>query len=236
MGEVDSWVDALRAKFEPQVCPANAIAMRAYMKDVSRFFGLKTPERRALVKAVYSQQPPLTPMIARELALALWEEPEREMQYAACDILARYERHLPASFLTDPVAELVVTNPWWDTVDTLGTAVINPLTLRFPELVDVMWQWNSSGDRWLVRASIQHQRGRKADTNVDLLFDLCEPHVSDPEFFIAKAIGWALRDTSRWFPMEVTEFVDRHSDLSTVARREALRGLQRAGAGDTTEH
>ena len=91
-----------------------------------------------------------------------------------------------------------------------------------------MWAWWESGDRWLVRAAIQHQRGLKERTDLDRLFTMCDRYAADREFFIAKAIGWALRDVTRWAPDAVQGFVDAHPDLSTVARREARKGLDRA--------
>ncbi len=93
-----------------------------------------------------------------------------------------------------------------------------------------MWRWLDSGDRWLIRAAIQHQRGLKGHTDLDRLFAMCDRFAADREFFIAKAIGWALRDVTRWDAPAVQRFVDAHPDLSTVARREALRGLSRAAS------
>ena len=222
------WVDAIAEALETMACPTNAFAIRAYMKDVSPFLGIKTPARRAAVNAIAAAQPDPSVELIEELVEMLWAEPMREFQYAACDLLARYHRGLPAEFLAKPVQQLLTTKPWWDTVDALGSAVISPLTVKYPELVDLMWRWNDSDDRWLIRAAIQHQRGRKEDTDTELLFAMCQPHVTDPEFFVAKAIGWALRDTSRWYPQEVDAFVATNPQMSSVAAREARRGLERA--------
>jgi 3-methyladenine DNA glycosylase AlkD len=153
---------------------------------------------------------------------------EREYQYAACDLLARAQRKLPSGFLAEPGQRLLTTKRWWDTVDALGTAVVTPLVARDPELVPLMWQWSASGDRWLVRAAIQHQRGLRERTDVERLLALCARHAADQEFFVAKAIGWALRDVTRWDHSAVRTFVDAHPGLSSVARREAERGLAAA--------
>lgn len=228
LGSPTAWVDAIAESLEPMACPTNAIAVRAYMKDVAPFLGIKTPARRAAVNAVAATQPTPSVNQLREIVTLLWDEPMREFQYAACDLLARYHRHLPAGFVADPVASLVTSKPWWDTVDALGTAVVSPLTERYPELVELMWDWCRSDDRWLIRAAIQHQRGRRDRTDTALLFAMCQPHVEDREFFVAKAIGWALRDTCRWFPDEVAAFVTSNPQMSAVALREAKRGLERA--------
>jgi len=225
-----AWVDATAAALEPLACPANAEAMRAYMKDVAPFLGVKTPERRKAQRAAWAGLTALDPSELARVARALWARPEREYQYAACDLIGRHRRTLPASFLEDPVAGLVTSKPWWDSVDTLGSNAITPLVVRYPALVDVMWQWWDSGDRWLIRAALQHQRGRGRDTDLERLFTMCDRYAADREFFIAKAIGWALRDVTAWDAPAVQRFVDAHPDLSAVARREAVRGLNRSGS------
>jgi 3-methyladenine DNA glycosylase AlkD len=222
------WTEATVGALAPLADPAYAAPMAAYMKQVAPFLGIKTPERRAALRAAWTALPAID---AGDLAVVfrrLWDLPEREYQYAACDLLARHRRTLPAGFLADPVQHLLTTKPWWDTVDSLGTAAVTPVVDRHPEQVALMWSWLESGDRWLIRAAIQHQRGLGARTDLDCLFAMCEPFVADREFFIAKAIGWALRDVTAWDAEAVQGFVDAHPDLSAVARREALRGLARS--------
>jgi 3-methyladenine DNA glycosylase AlkD len=201
--------------------------MAAYMKDVSPFLGATTPARRAALRSAWHDLPAPSAAEVAEIARALWALPEREFAYAACDLIAREQRWLPAAFLADPVQDLLTTKPWWDTVDALGNAAVSPLTARHADTIDLMWQWWDSGDRWLVRAAIQHQRGRKEATDLDVLFAMCDRYAEDREFFIAKAIGWALRDVTRWDPAAVQDFLDAHPDLSTVARREATKCLSR---------
>ncbi len=125
-----------------------------------------------------------------------------------------------------PTEHLIVTKPWWDTVDALGTAVVSPVVARNRSLVGQMWRWLESGDRWLVRAAIQHQRGRGQATDIALLLAMCEPYAAEREFFIAKAIGWALRDTARWYP-EAVRAVRRRA--SGPQRRGPARGRQGRG-------
>jgi len=228
------WVDATVEALTPLADPDRATPMRAYMKDVSPFLGITSTIRRSAQRSAWRGLPALSPPEVADAARALWALPEREYQYAACDLLAREARRLPGDFVADPVESLLTDRPWWDTVDALGTAVITPLVAAHPDQVPTMWRWLDSGDRWLIRAAIQHQRGLKDRTDLDRLLAMCDRFASDREFFIAKAIGWALRDVTRWDATAVQGFVDAHPDLSTVARREALRGLDRAasvGAG-----
>ena len=225
----DDWVAAVRAALEPLAQPADAPAMSAYMRNVAPVLGIRSPDRRrAVLRAVRGRPTPSVESL-REIALNLWAEPEREFHYAACDVLARFSTQLDESFLVHPTERLLTTAPWWDTVDSLGTAVVSQLTARFPSSITVMWRWCRSDDRWLIRAAIQHQRGRREGTDIDLLTSMCALHAQDREFFVAKAIGWALRDASRWYPGDVRKFLDTHAGLTPVARREAERGLARFG-------
>ena len=199
-----------------------AIGAQAYMKDIAPFLGVMTPERRALVKSLLSNFPAPTSTELAETARALWKLEEREYQYAANDILGKYHLKLDKKFLAEHCEFLITHKSWWDTVDGLGSSVISPLTMKY-SAEELMRKWNKSDDIWLIRASIQHQRGRKYETDIDLLFELCAPHVADKEFFIAKAIGWALRDLSRIDNRQVVRFLGDHPDLSSVAVREAKK-------------
>ena len=200
--------------------------MAAYMKDVAPFLGVTTPERRSALREAWADLGAIDESTLHDVARELWALPEREYQYAACDLIDRQRRRLSADFLVDAVQPLLTTKPWWDTVDSLGNAAVSPITARHPELVTLMWEWMDSGDRWLIRAAIQHQRGRKADTDFALLYAMCDRFATDREFFIAKAIGWALRDATRWDRAGVQAFVDGHPDLS---RSGPPRGRQGVG-------
>jgi 3-methyladenine DNA glycosylase AlkD len=225
---VSEWADAVvaatREAYAPLAVPADAGPMAAYMKGVAPFLGIRTPVRRAALRTAWAPLGP--PPAAGDLASAaraLWAEPEREYPYAACDLLARFAgRHAPAPFLAGTVEPLLVTRPWWDTVDGLGSAAVRPLLARFPELVAVTDGWSASGDRWLVRSAILDQLGGRAATDQDRLFERCRRHGGDREFFVAKAIGWALRDHARTAPDAVRAFVARTA-LQPLSVREALK-------------
>jgi 3-methyladenine DNA glycosylase AlkD len=222
------WVDSTVGALEPLAGTADPVAMRAYLKDIAPFLGVQAPVRRAAQRAAWAGLPPLSPKDVAAASHSLWALPEREYQYAACDLIGRHARTLAGDFVHHPVQELLTTKPWWDTVDSLGTVAVTPLVARNPDVVFLMWAWLDSGDRWLIRAAIQHQRGLKERTDLDRLFAMCDRFAADREFFIAKAIGWALRDATRWDPRAVQQFVDDHPSLSAVARREATRGLSRS--------
>ena len=227
------YLAALTAEFQPLHDPARAEQMRAYMKDVSPFLGIAAgPRRQAQRRALATAGPAAVEDVAPTM-VALWAQPEREYTYAACELFGRHAALLPASVLTDPVAGLLLTKPWWDSVDSLGTPGISTMVRRHPELSAVIDDWSATDDQWLIRAAIQHQRGLGAETDVPRVLQLCGDHATDRRFFVAKAIGWALRDLSRIDPTAVAKFVADNPDLPPVARREAVRGLERAARTPT---
>jgi 3-methyladenine DNA glycosylase AlkD len=199
-----------------------AFGAQAYMKDIAPFLGVKTPERRKLFKEIYRELPVPTSKELGETARGLWKLREREYHYAACDLIDFFIESADKTFLKDHVEYLISQKSWWDTVDTLGSVAISPLTIKYPS-VALMRSWNKSSNMWLNRAAIQHQRGRKHDTDIPLLLEFLDTHASESEFFIAKAIGWALRDLSRVNNSEVKKFLKAHPELNRVAVREAQK-------------
>lgn len=231
MTDLNAWprapVAALVPPLRAAADPERAQAMAAYFKR-EPFLGVGVPERRAAQKRAWRglATPTADQLCAAERLLAA--EPEREFQLAGIELLGRWQRLLGSERLDTDVRTSVLDRPWWDTVDSLNSYVINPMVRARPELVSVMWDWNGTDDQWLVRASIQHQRGNKDATDLDLLFALSQPHTADRRFWVAKAIGWALRDAARVDADAVETFVGAHPELAPVARREAMRGIARA--------
>jgi 3-methyladenine DNA glycosylase AlkD len=200
--------------------------MSAYMKHVAPFLGVRSsPRRRALANAWSSLPPPNSDELG-EASVLLTTQREREFHYAAADLIERYLRVTDEYFLSTYVEPLLTTTPWWDTVDGLGSVAVSPLCWRY-DARDIVLAWSASENLWLNRAAIQHQRGWKRDTDVAFVLSLCDAHSARREFFVAKAIGWALRDLSRVDPAAVRRFLLAHPDLSPVAMREARRGLER---------
>lgn len=203
-----------------------AIGAQMYMKDIAPFIGVATPERRALVKKIAKGMKVPTSDELGATARKLWKLDEREFQYCANDLIQIHWMVADKNFLADHVENLLISKPWWDTVDGLGSVAISPMTDKYgcEKLIE---KWNESSKMWLNRAAIQHQRGRKHETDVELILRYCDDHSDSKEFFIVKAIGWALRDISKIDPRAVRGFLKTHPDLGRVAVREAERGLGR---------
>ena len=227
-GPVVSWpremLQRTTSALEPLTNASEARAMKAYMKDIAPFLGIRSNERRRALHAAWRGVRAPTSDELGETGLMLAGKLEREFSYAAYDLIARYVEVADETFLIEYMQDLLVTKPWWDTVDGLGTAGVSPLCRRF-DAFDIVWQWSRSQNLWLNRAAIQHQRGWKRDTDVELILEPCDAHSTSREFFVVKAIGWALRDLARLDAPSVRRFLREHPGLGLVAVREAQRGL-----------
>jgi 3-methyladenine DNA glycosylase AlkD len=226
------WAASTSRKIEralkPQANPVFASGMKAYLKDQFEFLGVKTPERRSAVRAILKADPPQNKQDVIELVDILWHKKYREYVHSACDVLALYNSFFDAKDLKVTIHDWVITNPWWDSVDSLGSVVISPIARREPQALETMWKWLEDSNMWLNRAAIGYQRGFKTETDLTVVYKMCHRYASDPRFFISKAIGWELRDITAFNPEFVADFVANHPDLGNVARREAIRGLERS--------
>jgi 3-methyladenine DNA glycosylase AlkD len=220
-----SLLDRLGTRFEEARDPERAAAMTAYMRGQFPFLGLPAPRLRALSRTVLSGLPAPTPADLRVIAPACWERPEREFQYFACDYLRAHVAVADAEFLT--VARcLITTKPWWDTVDALATRFVGDLVRRHPALVTEMDAWSAADDMWLVRTAILHQLHYGTATDTARLFGYCTAQAGHRDFFVRKAIGWALRHYARTDPDAVRHYLADHGDrLSPLSVREASKHL-----------
>jgi 3-methyladenine DNA glycosylase AlkD len=203
--------------------PTAAMAMRAYMRDGFPFLGIKTTERRALSRRVLKGLPRPTGDDLRAVGLGCWELPEREYQYFAVDWLVRHAKVAGPGFLTT-AETLITTKSWWDTVDALAANVVGTIVARHPETASTMDKWIEDENLWLARTALLHQLRYRGDTDAERLFGYCVAQAGHSDFFIRKAIGWALREYAKTDPDAVHAFVGR-TTLSNLSVREALKNL-----------
>jgi 3-methyladenine DNA glycosylase AlkD len=203
--------------------PGRAPAMAAYMRDQFPFLGIQSPVQRVLAREVLAGLDRPTEGDLRDVAEACWALPEREYQYFACDLLRRHARVCSAGFL-ETARFLVVTKPWWDTVDALAAHLVGPLVSAYPALGSTMDTWVDDKDKWLVRTAILHQLRYRERTDAARLFRYCTRQAGHPDFFIRKAIGWALREYAKTDPAAVRAYVAGHQ-LAPLSTREALKNL-----------
>ena len=199
-----------------------AMEMAAYMRDQFSYFGVPAPALRTIERAAFAGLPRPSAADLREFALACWSRDEREFQYAACDYLRKFA---PAADFLPTARTLIVTKSWWDTVDPLATRVVGDLVRAHPALVAAMDEWSAEENMWLVRTAILHQLHYGGATDTDRLFGYCERQAGHPDFFVRKAIGWALRHYARTDPGAVRAFVAATPSLSPLSRREAMKHL-----------
>ncbi len=199
--------------------------MAAYMKHQFAFFGVTAPQRRRLERAALRAAGRPTEDEVVAFVRAAWGDPERELQYAAAGRLGAIAPVSSAGLLEE-VELLIRSKSWWDTVDDLASHTVGPLVRAHPDLVSAMDAWIADDDIWIARAALLHQLGAKEATDTDRLFGYCLARADDREFFIRKAIGWALRQYSWTDPDAVETFVVAHGDrLSPLSRREATKRL-----------
>lgn len=219
------YVLSLKSLFEGNADPAQAGPMKKYMRDQFEYLGIKTPVRVALQKEFIKENgtPPLDKLdlISRDL----WNLPQREFQYAAISFLGKLENKLEPEFITT-LEYLLITKSWWDTVDTIAGNTVGTHFKRFPAVKEkYLRKWRKSDNFWLRRTTLLFQLGYKKETDFKLLCETIRENLGSDEFFINKAIGWALRQYAWTDPKPVKKFVKDTKELHPLSRREALKNI-----------
>jgi len=200
--------------------------MKQYMKDQFEFFGIKSVERKELTRKFFTAQGIPSKHDYKEVIRELWDLPQREFQYAALDIL----EHLVKKRIQvkiELLEYLIMTKSWWDTVDWMAIRIVGVCFRQNPELITQTYsRWMEIDNIWLQRVCILFQLKYKEKTDVKLLFSTIQELSGSEEFFIQKAIGWALREQLKIDPAVVQKFVDEN-ELAPLSRREALKVLKR---------
>jgi len=210
--------------------PADAAPMQRYMKSQMPFHGVKAGPRRKLLKTIFDGHPLASWRDLLATSRALWTRAtHREERYATTDLLRlrRYREHVSTRAM--PLyEELIVTGAWWDHVDEVASHLVRGALDEEPgPVATTLRGWMASDDRWKRRTTIICQLRRKADTDVPLLVEAIEAARNDGDFFLRKAIGWALRDYARIDPDWVEDYVAKtEAHLSPLSRREALKNLR----------
>jgi 3-methyladenine DNA glycosylase AlkD len=221
-------VDALRAALAESSDPVAARSMQKYMKSAMPFRGVAKPARRKLLRVTVAAHPLAGAAELRAAATELWAGAEyREERYLALSLLAlpKHAKLLDPSWIP-LLREWVVSGAWWDFTDEIASRRIGPLLRAHPaELTPTLKGWADDPDLWLRRTAVICQLGSGPATDIDLLTAAIEANATDPDFFLRKGIGWALRQHARTDPEWVREFVAEHPQLSPLTRREALKHL-----------
>jgi len=211
--------------------PRRAPAMQAYMKSAMPYHGIPAPLLRESWKNIFAELDLATRDAWREQVLQLWRGARyREERYVA---IALTGDRRAAGFQTSgemPLyEEMIVTGAWWDYVDEIAGKRVGPILRNYPApMRKKMLAWATSENIWKRRTSILCQLGFREKTDLELLYACIEPSLDSREFFLRKAIGWALRQYAWTEPAEVKRYVRRHKDqLSSLSQREALKNVAR---------
>ncbi|MGB0429799.1 MAG: DNA alkylation repair protein [Bacteroidia bacterium] len=215
-------VNELKTVFFKNTNLVKATQLKAYLRNQFDFYGIMAPQRKALTKQVIAKTGLPAYSELTEVVHELWEAPERELQYVAMELCDKYKKNYDSTF--ELLIEFMVTNKsWWDTVDYVAATLAgNYLKKNEQRVLPLFKEWSFSNDFWLVRVSIIYQLKYKDQVNTDLLTDVIKRHSNSKEFFIQKAIGWMLRQYSKYNKNWVLDFVENH-DLKPLSKREAIR-------------
>jgi 3-methyladenine DNA glycosylase AlkD len=219
-------VSTLRKQLTKHADPQVSKDAAAYMRDQFEFLGVKTPLRRELSKDLITQSKDLSERELIALCKELWAQREREFQYVACDLLAKNAKRLSPSYVKREAPWFIKNKSWWDSVDSVRKS-IEVVVSANPELKAELEKWIASNNIWMVRSALIHQLTLGNKTDAKLLFKFCEIQAQEKEFFIAKALGWALRSYSYVDPTAVKRFIKAHPELTPLAKREGLKAINR---------
>ena len=218
-------IDAAAALLSADADAGRAADMAAYMKTDMPFYGVSSPVRRQILRQLVDFAPK-TNAEYRSQVTALWEQPHREEKYLAIDWAKRHRAFITFGNI-DLYERMVTEGAWWDLVDDIAANLVGTVVRAdFDRMRPVLERWLTGDDLWLRRTVILCQLKSKEKTDTALLFDACARTADETDFFIRKAIGWALRSYSRVEPDAVRAFVEVHRDeLSGLSLREATKYL-----------
>ena len=218
-----AYLTQLRASFKTVAKPAIAKQQANYMRNQFEFYGIKTPERKALLRAIFKDLGCFDGADLKTFARGCFEAPYRELHYAALDMIEKRIKYQEQQFI-DFLEELALTNSWWDTVDWINK-LVGLHFKQFPELIlPTTEKWMASDNIWLQRICLIFQLPYKDQTDEVLLFKYILQLAHSEEFFIQKAAGWALRQYSRQQPKRVKSFIKDYP-LSPLTKREGSKYL-----------
>lgn len=212
-------IDCLEARADN----VRALDMSKYMKNKFKFFGVAASERNEIWKP-YFKEAKKTKKIDWDFIEICFKHDKRECQYTAAYYLKYMQRFLVEDDIPK-LKELVLAKSWWDTVDILDK-VIGSIIYNNKNLHPIILEWSKDDNIWLRRVAIDHQLLRKENTDEQLLEKILINNLNHKEFFVNKAIGWALRDYSKTNPQWVRNFIEVHKEnMASLSIREASKYL-----------
>lgn len=208
----------LRQIYEDNKNPEIAASKGKYMRNLFPFFGLPSPNRRALDREIIASDRK-SGLIDWDFLDKCWDDEHREMQYFVSDYLGAMKKFLVYDDVTR-IERFIRTKQWWDTIDFLDK-IVGSIAFTDKRINDLMLRWSVDDNFWVRRVAIDHQIGQKSSIDTALLETIIVNNLGSKEFFINKAIGWSLRDFSKFNPDWVRTFISKyHGRLSKLSIRE----------------
>lgn len=201
--------DEVRRVFQERQDSAKAARESAYMRNQFVFYGIPTPRRREVYKALLNDEKKRG-TVDWDFLVRCWADEHREFQYLVVDYLLAMKKFLVYDDV-DHIEPFVRSKQWWDTIDGLDR-VIGDIAFTDSRINDLMLRWSTDPDFWVRRVAIDHQLCRKHATDTALLEKIIVNNFGSKEFFINKAIGWSLRDYSKTDPAWVRAFIAKYRD------------------------
>jgi 3-methyladenine DNA glycosylase AlkD len=214
--------DTLTDILEQHANPQKAAEMSQYMRNLHIYYGIPRPLLEEITKPVLKELKAADPDL--KLIHILWNKPQREYQYFSLAYLIASKKHWPESIIYD-LEQFITIRSWWDTVDTLAVKLAGEYFKKWPQNIHtIISSWNKSGNMWLNRAAILFQLKYKSKTDEQLLYNIIMQHLHSNEFFIQKAIGWALREYNYTNNPSVKTFI-ASVELKPLSKREAMKKM-----------
>lgn len=214
---------AIKKAFEENRDEAKAIAMSKYMRDRFKYYGIQTPQRKALYKDLLKKEKACG-VIDWKLLNKCYADEHREFQYFVMDYLLSMQMFLTYDDIPR-INGFIKEKQWWDTIDGLDR-IIGGISLTDKRVSALMLEWSKDDDFWVRRIAIDHQLSFKEKTDTALLGKILINNFGSKEFFINKAIGWSLREYSKTDPAWVRDFISKHEDkMDKLSIREASKYL-----------
>ena len=211
----------IKKKFESKEDKENAIAMSKYMRNMFEFYGLPTPKRKEVYNDFIKKEKK-SKIIDWDFLDKCYEDDHREFQYLVYDYLLAMKQYVSYDDIFK-IREYIVNKSWWDTIDFL-CKVIGDVELRDYKVKDLMLEWSEDDNIWIKRTAIEHQLNLKDKTDYELLEKIIVNCFGTDEFFINKAIGWALREYSKTDPKWVKNFINKYKNkMESLSIKEASK-------------
>jgi 3-methyladenine DNA glycosylase AlkD len=224
LNKINEFILNLTEEFNKFQSSINAFAMSKYMKDRFLFYGIKAEDRKRIQKVWFSQLPKVLSFEQRwEILVELWEKDQREYQYVAIDWLNSWKKEWIQPEDIKQLRWLIENKTWWDSVDAIASNYLGKFAKKFPDsAIEFVEDWRNESNFWINRSCLIFQLKYKNEVDFELLKSLIVQFQPNKEFFIQKAIGWSLRQYSKFAPDEVRDFVTEIK-LTGLAYREATK-------------